>query len=1342
VAVLASAGLTGSYPKIAIVWPVAGIALAALLVWGLAFAPAVFIGSFAGLLFLGKPVGAAFGLALADATGPLAGAWLLGRVLRISPTLATIRDVFLLIFGGALAPGLVSASVAVTALAAADALGGVQMDKAWLAFWASDVQGILFVAPALLAWSANARPERSVGEVVGIGCAIALGLLSMAMMLSDELGPGPTRYVLSLALFPLALWPAVHYPMREVATLNLVVALLCIAGTAAGLGPFAAAPGVVAMQALLSLVAVTTLVLAARSAEGRDASRRLAESEARFRSLTELSVDWYWEQDAELRFTRLSPGFTASTGIAESEYLGKRRWELPYVDPQATDLVEHRRCVEAREPFRDFLMVSGAADGKRRYSLASGEPVFGPEGAFLGYRGVSRDITAQKRSEAALEASRGWFARLFDDGPTPMMLRGFHDGIVSAVNDEWCRFYGRAREETVGRDVRSLRLTADPADSERIQASVEASPTVRDLEIAVLGAGGDVREVQFSAQVVDLEGAPAVISTIADVTERNRAQREVVASRRRFEKLFRASPQPVAISGLEHGEVIDVSDAWIRAYGYERDEVLGRNFVDLGLWVDLGQRIAIRDRLHADGRVDGWECTWRRRNGEIADVLFFADLVSLGGDRVMLSTGMDITERKRQERMLVESERRFATIFRSSPVPVLISRLADGAYVEVNEAWTQLFGYQRVEALGRSSLELGIWVNPAEREMLAGMLAAGEPVRNIEVHMRKKSGELCDVLVSAERLELAGQDCVLSSLMDISEQKRSERALRESERRFRDFAEAAGEYVWEVDARGQFVFLSKRVHAALGYAPEEMYGRAPYSFMPPGEDARMRDWARNTLATRQTFRNVEYRMLSRSGSQVWQSASGVPIIDAAGRLTGYRGTAVDVTERKRAEARIADLATRDPLTGLPNRLLLGDRLAQALVSGEREGTLLAVLFIDLDHFKGINDSLGHEMGDVLLKEVANRIAAVLRKGDTLSRLGGDEFVVLLEGLKTPEDAGQVAQKIIAGLAHEVDLAGNIVRTSGSVGIAVYPADGTDASTLMRHADTAMYVAKSGGRGIYQFYSSEMTSRASERVQLEAGLKRALEEGELRVLYQPRVEVDSGHLTGVEALLRWQHPERGLLAASQFMRLANESGLIHAIGEWALNAACGQAAALHAVYGAAFAISVNISTKQFSQGLVGRVKKALDESGLDAQLLELELAEAALVRDPAAAKTVIARLRRLGVRIVIDDFGTGYSSLGDLRRYGIDGIKIDRSLIRGITTNPDDRVVVQATIDMARSLRIVTVAEGVEDAETLALLKEMGCEEYLGYFRAEPMVAGDFERRFLRVPNIVTFPRRG
>jgi diguanylate cyclase (GGDEF)-like protein/PAS domain S-box-containing protein len=635
-----------------------------------------------------------------------------------------------------------------------------------------------------------------------------------------------------------------------------------------------------------------------------------------------------------------------------------------------------------------------------------------------------------------------------------------------------------------------------------------------------------------------------------------------------------------------------------------------------------------------------------------------------------------------------------------------------------------------------------VWLAAADRAAFTQRLRAETAVRNIEARMRKRSGEIADVLLSAEPIELGGEPCIVTSVMDITERKRAERQLRESERRFRDFAEAAGEYVWEIDVDGRFTYLSRRVEQVTGYTPEELLGRTPVEFMPAGEGERVREVFAEAARARESFRNLEHRTMSRTGSQVWQLVSGVPIVDTDGRLLGYRGTALDITERKQSEARISELATRDPLTNLPNRLLLSDRLARGIANVQREGASLAVMFIDLDHFKRVNDTHGHEVGDGLLREVAKRIGGLLRKGDTLARLGGDEFVVVLEGLKTAEDAGQVAQKIINLVSQPCEVAGHTLHTAGSIGIAICPTDGSDAATLMRHADTAMYVAKSSGRKNYQFFSAEMNVRATERLRLEAGLKSAVEHRELRVFYQPRADIETGTLTGAEALLRWQHPDHGLLAAGRFLPLIEETGLIHSIGEWVLQSACEQAHGWHALNGPGFAVSVNISPKQFNRALLGRVRAALDASGLEPRMLELELTEAALARNPDDARAVLSGLRGLGVRVVVDDFGTGYSSMSQLRRFAIDGIKIDRSFVRGMLGSPDDRIVVKAMIDMARSLRINTIAEGVESDAELALLKNMGCEEYSGHLLAEAGSSGEFERRWLRSENVFALrPRR-
>ncbi len=1330
---------------ISLIWPASGLALVALTLMGLRYFPALVVGGIAAYALHGLPLSIAAAVASGNALAALAGAWLLERSRDFDPSLGRVRDVFRLIFPIALGTPVIAACVGAASLLAAGRLDAESVTRAAITWWSGDAQGVLLFAPFAFAWLRRRQPETRIAEALAHAALIALVLLFGAFVLEGYLGAEKTQLLASFALFPLAIWPAVRFPMREVATFNLALAVLCLGGAWFGIGPFVSERdlgSLVALHGLLGAVALTTLLLGALSNERRTATAGLVESEARFRSLTSLSADWYWEQDESLRFTLLSPGFGALHGFDVSEYLGRRRWEIPHEDIDTAAWAEHRRRVEAHEPFRDFLIVRRGADGALHYGYTSGEPVFDERGRFRGYRGVGRDATAQMGVESQLRESRELFARIFGDSPIPMMYRRLDDGVVTAVNDAWSRFFGLGRDEVVGRPVQELSFNVDPEAARMVQARVSEAGQISNLELQVRVPNGGVRDILYSAQAVFVNGLASVISTSVDVTERNRAAAELAASRERFERLFRASPLPIAISGVDDGAVLDVNDAWTRAYGYTREEILGRNFVALGLWVDLDARRRVRETVRAGGALRNFECRWRKKSGEIADVLLSAELVELGGERVMLSNGIDVTEQRHAEAALRETQARFAKIFQSSPVPVVISRLEDGRYLEVNDAWLAWSGHVRDRTIGATSIDLGVWTTAADRAAFTQRLLADTAVRNLEARMRKRSGEVADVLLSAEQLVLGGEECIVTSVMDITERKRAERQLRESERRFRDFAEAAGEYVWEIDVDGRFTYVSRRVEQVTGYSPEELLGRSPVEFMPAGEGERVQEVFADAARARESFRNLEHRTMSRTGSQVWQLVSGVPIVDTDGRLLGYRGTALDITERKQSEARISELATRDPLTNLPNRLLLADRLARGIANVQREGASLAVMFIDLDHFKRINDTHGHEVGDGLLREVAKRIGGLLRKGDTLARLGGDEFVVVLEGLKTAEDAGQVAQKVINVLSQPCEVAGHTLNTAGSIGIAVCPTDGTDAATLMRHADTAMYVAKSSGRRNYQFFSAEMNVRATERLRLETGLKSAVEHRELRVFYQPRADIETGTLTGAEALLRWQHPDHGLLAAGRFLPLIEETGLIHSIGEWVLQSACEQAQGWHALNGPGFAVSVNISPKQFNRALLGRVRAALDASGLEPRMLELELTEAALARNPDDARAVLSGLRGLGVRVVVDDFGTGYSSMSQLRRFAIDGIKIDRSFVRGMLGSPDDRIVVKAMIDMARSLRINTIAEGVESDAELALLKNMGCEEYSGHLLAEAGSSGEFERRWLRTENVFALrPRR-
>ena len=434
----------------------------------------------------------------------------------------------------------------------------------------------------------------------------------------------------------------------------------------------------------------------------------------------------------------------------------------------------------------------------------------------------------------------------------------------------------------------------------------------------------------------------------------------------------------------------------------------------------------------------------------------------------------------------------------------------------------------------------------------------------------------------------------------------------------------------------------------------------------------------------------------------------------------------DLTERKRYESRIEHLASHDALTGLPNRALLRDRVEQAIVHARRTGSRVAVMYVDLDQFKLVNDSWGHPAGDALLVEVGTRLRSAMREGDTVARLGGDEFVVLLADVARPGDSAVVARKIAGALAPPIVLDGRETQVTASIGIAIWPEDGEGLEALLQCADVAMYRAKDEGRNGYQYYSGEMGAQARARVELETGLRQALERAELRLHWQPQVDLATGEVRGCEALMRWERPGRGLVSPAQFIPLAEESGLIVPIGEWALRSACREAAGWAAAGLGRIQVAVNLSARQFRQGaVVETVRAALAESGLPAGCLELEITESVLARDLDQVVKALEQVRRMGVSVAIDDFGTGYSSLSYLRTLPIQKLKIDRSFIKGIPEDREAAALVGEIIRLAHVLSLEVVAEGVETAPQAAFLRDAGCEKMQGFLFSRPVPSAEF-----------------
>jgi len=476
---------------------------------------------------------------------------------------------------------------------------------------------------------------------------------------------------------------------------------------------------------------------------------------------------------------------------------------------------------------------------------------------------------------------------------------------------------------------------------------------------------------------------------------------------------------------------------------------------------------------------------------------------------------------------------------------------------------------------------------------------------------------------------------------------------------------------------------------------------------------------------------VDFRVIWPDGTTHWLANRAQVHRGADGRAQRVIGVAMDITDRKLAEQRIAHMAHHDALTGLPNRVLLRDRIQQAIAHAHRSGSQLAVLFIDLDRFKTINDSLGHQLGDRLLQSVASRILVCVREGDTVARVGGDEFVIVIPGLQSSSDASTVAAKILDVLASAFHLHGNDLHVAASIGISLYPADGADAETLMRNADTAMYHAKDSGRGNFQFFTQHMNVAAQQRLTLETALRRAIENREFELHYQPLFDLRDRSITGLEALLRWTPPGRPMVPPGEFISAAEESGLIVPIGEWVLREALKQAKMWQTAE-RSLMIAVTVSANQLARSnFVERLRRLLQDTGLDPGLLELEVTEGVIIEGAGDARAALDQIAALGVGIAIDDFGTGYSGLAYLKRLPIDTVKIDQSFVRDLTVDPDDAAIVTAIVVMAKSLEVDVIAEGVETEEQLAHLIALGCERAQGYLLARPMNAAAITKLLAR-----------
>jgi diguanylate cyclase (GGDEF)-like protein/PAS domain S-box-containing protein len=697
----------------------------------------------------------------------------------------------------------------------------------------------------------------------------------------------------------------------------------------------------------------------------------------------------------------------------------------------------------------------------------------------------------------------------------------------------------------------------------------------------------------------------------------------------------------------------------------------------------------------------------------------------MDGRAVFIAIIQDITERQRAEEELRASLAQRKLILDN--VPAMICYLDSQCRVQYANRQYAEFHASKPDALEGRMLQDIIGADDwAEAQPRLARAFGGETVTARIRRRRQTDGSLreLDLSLVPNRDEQGRVVGVYAMLHDVTRRRRAEESLRLLERALESSANSVM-ITRPTDHGQEIVYVNPAFERITGYSREEVIGRNPRLLHredrdQPGIEA-LRMAVREGRETSALIR--DYR---KDGTLFWNEVRVAPVRDEAGRVTHFIGISSDVSERIRYQEEIERNANYDSLTGLPNRNLLKDRLTQAVLKAERSQQPMAVMYLDVDHLKRINDSFGHLVGDRVIAAIGSRLAGAVRSGDTVARVGGDEFVIVLADLKREEDAAHVASKVLNFVSTPLKVDTHEFVLSASAGLALYPKDGRDAATLLQHADTALYRAKEDGRDCFRFFAAEMNARVVRFVHLEEALRRALQENEFGLQYQPIVRLRSGAMVGAEALIRWQRADGSAISPGEFIPVAEGSGLIVPLGRWVLATATQQVAAWNRRRREPLFVSVNISARQFRDPrLVEVVRETLAAARLDPAMLKLEITETAMMQDVEAGMRCVAALKALGIRLAIDDFGTGYSSLAYLKRFPIDALKIDRSFVRGLPDDEDSAAICGAVIDMAHRLGIEVVAEGVETPEQMQHLARWGCDMAQGYLFGRPLGAEDF-----------------
>jgi diguanylate cyclase (GGDEF)-like protein/PAS domain S-box-containing protein len=853
-----------------------------------------------------------------------------------------------------------------------------------------------------------------------------------------------------------------------------------------------------------------------------------------------------------------------------------------------------------------------------------------------------------------------------------------------------------------------------PDDREAVRKKAIKSlkkKSTASYEYRFIRKNGKVMWVLEMTTSISYKGDRAALVSFMDITERKQMEEALRQSEEKHRIIIENSLDGYFEIDLA-GNLTFFNESQCEIFGYPKEDLMGMNnrqYADEENAKKVFEAFNEIYKTGTTGKIFDYEII--RKDGTKRQVEVSASLkIDSSGKRIgFRGTTRDITERRKMEETIRQSEEKYRTILDEMEDAYFEVGLS-GNFIFVNDAVCRHLGYSREELIGANFRG-----QMAEEEIdivykaFSNVYITGKPEKVISYKVIRKDGttafaEIAGLPLQNRKGEIIGFRGIGRN---ITKRRQMEDAIRQSEEKYRTILENMQEGYFEVDLAGNFTFFNDSICLLFGYTQEEMMGMNNRQ-LTNKENAKILFQAFNKIyKTGEPTKGFDWEVIRKDGSKIFIEASVSLQKDSSGKSIGFRGITRDVTERKFTEEKIQYMATHDALTGLPNRLMFNQLINHTIQTAQRYQRQFAVLFIDLDRFKTINDTMGHEAGDQLLQEIATRLKQTLRVVDVAARLGGDEFVILIEEISDSNHAATVAHKILTSIIKPITIMGQECRITASIGICMFPKDAQDEQSLMKNADIAMYLAKEEGKNNYQFYSGDIQSKSLERLSIETNLRCALDRNELSLHYQAKVDFKTNVITGVEALLRWQNPYLGSVTPTQFIPVAEETGLIVSIGRWVMRSACEQNISWQQQGLPTVCMAVNLSPRQLTDdNLIDDISTALNDSGMAPNLLELEI-------------------KNLGVRLAIDDFGTGYSSLAQIKHFPIDTLKVNRSFIRNFPQDTEDKAITKAIIAMGKTLSLTVVAEGVETEDQMNFLKDHCCDEMKGYYFSKPIMPEQF-----------------